>query len=203
MWNKAIWATLAYVVVVVHGALAWWGPGKLRDMEPNAVGDFLAGTMAPVAIFWVMLTFWQQQKELRQNTEALRLQADELKAQVEATTRLVDLDSARLAREIGQDRAVFEVVPGSENLGFNGIVEVQLVNKGGRALNPECERRVFELPESPVIESGKTIKVRIMAGRPAALGFTDAMGARWRVQVVATQRGEVSVSAPVRLSETL
>jgi Fe2+ transport system protein B len=51
-------------------------------MPLNNLGDFLAGVFGPLAIFWLILGFLQQGKELQQNTEALEMQADELKKSV-------------------------------------------------------------------------------------------------------------------------
>lgn len=47
----------------------------------NELGDFLAGSFSPLAFLWLVLGYLQQQEELQQNTEALRLQAAELKTQ--------------------------------------------------------------------------------------------------------------------------
>ena len=58
-------------------------------MRPNEWGDFLAGSFGPVAFLWLVLGFIQQGHELKQNGEALRLQADELKNSVEQHKDLV------------------------------------------------------------------------------------------------------------------
>ncbi|UCP09258.1 hypothetical protein K5R88_26185 [Pseudomonas sp. MM213] len=55
----------------------------LMIMPLNEVGDFLAGAFGPVAFFWLILGFLQQGDELRQGTEALKLQAEELRNSVE------------------------------------------------------------------------------------------------------------------------
>lgn len=44
----------------------------------NEFGDFIAGAFAPLAFFWLVRGFYQQGKGLKQNSEALTLQADEL-----------------------------------------------------------------------------------------------------------------------------
>ena len=61
----------------------------LGSMELNNVGDFLAGAFGPLAIFWLVLGFFQQGKELQQSTKALQLQAEELKKSVEQHKELV------------------------------------------------------------------------------------------------------------------
>lgn len=60
-------------------------------MDPNEIGDLLAGMFGPLAILWLILGFFQQGIELRQNTRALELQAEELKNSVEQQRDLVDV----------------------------------------------------------------------------------------------------------------
>ena len=68
-------ATLAWLIFIYRQI------GKSAQVETlNEFGDFIAGAFAPLAFLWLVLGYYQQGKELQQNTEALRLQADELKA---------------------------------------------------------------------------------------------------------------------------
>lgn len=62
---------------------------SLIGMEPNALGDFMAGISAPLALFWLVLGYFQQGHELRQNTEALHAQQKQLSLQVQETAALV------------------------------------------------------------------------------------------------------------------
>ena len=77
----------------VLGGLVFFGArlSQLCDMPLNEVGDFLAGIFGPLAIFWLVLGFFQQGIELRQNTKALELQAEELKHSVEQQRELVEV----------------------------------------------------------------------------------------------------------------
>jgi len=108
-----ILATLAYVAFLVW---AFGGRlGELQALEPNHIGDFLAGAFGPLAILWLILGFFQQGIELRENSRALDLQAAELKSatreqrellqilrgQLEATRAEVALTS-RIAGAAGQ-----------------------------------------------------------------------------------------------------
>ena len=52
---------------------------KFSDLEPNTIGDFLAGVFAPLAVIWFVTAYMLQKRELTQNTQALRLQYEELK----------------------------------------------------------------------------------------------------------------------------
>jgi hypothetical protein len=51
---------------------------ELKALGLNEKGDFLAGIFSPLAFLWLVFGYLQQGKELQQNTEALRLQAEEL-----------------------------------------------------------------------------------------------------------------------------
>jgi hypothetical protein len=55
-------------------------------MKANELGDFLAGTFAALAFFWLVIGYFQQGKELRLNSDALRLQAEEMKNAVQQAT---------------------------------------------------------------------------------------------------------------------
>lgn len=50
-------------------------------MEPSAVGDFLAGTISPLAFFWLIAGYMQQGHELKLNTQSLLEQHQEMKLQ--------------------------------------------------------------------------------------------------------------------------
>ncbi|MDU3496991.1 MAG: hypothetical protein E7F60_07815 [Enterobacter hormaechei] len=93
--------------------LFWWGLGitgayflmlcvtilklNLNVMVSwNEFGDFLAGAFSPVAFLWLVLGFIQQQRELQQNTEALKLQADELKNSVDQYKEMVSIAREQL-----------------------------------------------------------------------------------------------------------
>lgn len=60
-------------------------------MDPNHIGDLLAGIFGPVAFLWLVLGYLQQGIEIDQNTDALKLQAEQLKISVRAHQEMVDL----------------------------------------------------------------------------------------------------------------
>lgn len=64
---------------------------SLSEMPLNEIGDFLAGVFGPLAILWLILGFLQQGKELKQNTSALELQAEELRNSVKQQEELVQI----------------------------------------------------------------------------------------------------------------
>lgn len=52
---------------------------NIEHLELNALGDFLAGVCAPMAFFWLILTYRQQGKELELQRHQLELQKEEIK----------------------------------------------------------------------------------------------------------------------------
>lgn len=89
--------TLVYITLVV--ILRWGDFHQLATMELNNFGDFFAGVFGPLTLFWLILGYVQQQKELRQNTEALKLQHKELKNSVEQHKELVKATWEQVAAE--------------------------------------------------------------------------------------------------------
>ncbi len=57
---------------------------ELQKLDPNALGDFLAGTFSPLAFLFLILGYLQNSKNLNQNTDALSQQAIALQQQSEA-----------------------------------------------------------------------------------------------------------------------
>lgn len=79
--------TVAYLIAA---ALLGWGQwDQITDMKPNEVGDFLAGVVGPLALLWLILGYFQQGEELKQSTQALQLQAEELRNSVQQQQALV------------------------------------------------------------------------------------------------------------------
>ncbi|WP_241630387.1 hypothetical protein [Rosenbergiella nectarea] len=70
----------------------------------NELGDFLSGAFSPVAFLWLVLGYLQQQRELKQNTQALELQASELKNSVDQYREMVQVARDQLST----DREIIE-----------------------------------------------------------------------------------------------
>lgn len=99
---------LTLIWMSAFAGVAIFAPDTVRPSKLNEWGDMFAGFFSPVAFFWLVLGFMQQGDELRLNTKALELQAEELKNSVnqqrelvEVTRRQVDaeMDALRAARE--------------------------------------------------------------------------------------------------------
>jgi len=78
--------TVIYLIVLVAFVCLYWD--SFQKMVPNSWGDFLAGTIGPLALIWVVLGFFLQGRELQHSVEALNLQAKELRNSVVQQTEL-------------------------------------------------------------------------------------------------------------------
>lgn len=107
--------TAAYLAFLAYYGCTRWT--KILDMSPNEHGDLLAGAFSPLAFAWLVLGFIQQGIELRQNSAALILQAQELRAAAEHAgamvevqkkefdLRIQELEEARAKAEANRTRA--------------------------------------------------------------------------------------------------
>jgi hypothetical protein len=81
-----IWLGLGLTVAwLLLGALrisqdGWANFVRLPEAE---LGSFLEGAFAPLAFLWLVIGYFLQQKELEQNTQALKAQADEIQRTAE------------------------------------------------------------------------------------------------------------------------
>ncbi|MDT9641295.1 MULTISPECIES: hypothetical protein [Pseudomonas] len=80
--------TAIYLVGVAF--LVYLKRDSLHTLELNAIGDFLAGVFGPVAFLWLVLGYMQQGRELKLSSEALQLQAMELKNSVDQQVKMVE-----------------------------------------------------------------------------------------------------------------
>lgn len=81
--------TLLYLAALALYCIRNWS--TITGLEANNVGDFLAGAFSPLAFAWLVLGFIQQGIELRQNSAALQLQADELRNAAKHAGEMVEL----------------------------------------------------------------------------------------------------------------
>jgi DNA-binding transcriptional MerR regulator len=70
---------------------------SLLELDLNELGDFLAGAVGPVAFFWLVHGYFQQNAAIKIQSDELRAAVDQHKAQVIATNTLAEHD-LRLAR---------------------------------------------------------------------------------------------------------
>lgn len=77
-----------------------------QSLKLNELGDFLAGVFGPVAFLWLVLGFLQQGRELKLSSEALQLQAVELKNAVDQQKEMVGIAGRQLEAEL--EKVFFE-----------------------------------------------------------------------------------------------
>lgn len=98
--NLAVSLTAIYLFGFFFVLVVRWQ--ELLALSLNELGDFLAGSFGPLALAWLVFGYFQQGDELRQGTEALRLQATELNNSV--------LQQAELAKAANLSLAQSEVL---------------------------------------------------------------------------------------------
>jgi hypothetical protein len=89
--------SVLYAALLISTTIWRWE--EVQNLKLNELGDFAAGAFGPMAILWLVLGYFQQGEELKQNTEALNLQAYELKNSVEQQQALVDIARKQMRRE--------------------------------------------------------------------------------------------------------
>ncbi len=95
-------ATVIYLIIIftIIPSFIFLGWIELKPITLNEIGDFLAGLFGPLAIFWLVLGFFQQGDELRNSVETLKLQADELRNSVEQQKAMVSITGKQLDLDI-------------------------------------------------------------------------------------------------------
>ncbi|WP_227609490.1 hypothetical protein [Acinetobacter sp. CS-2] len=83
---------------------------EFNSLKLNEKGDFLAGVFSPLAFLWLVYGYLQQGRELKQNTESLRLQAIELRNSVEEQKKLIKIheDDQKVQHEQAKPILEFE-----------------------------------------------------------------------------------------------
>jgi len=122
--NKYGWGiTAVYLLMVFVLYLYKASHTKYTGMELNEWGDFLAGVFSPIAFLWLVLGYMQQGEELKQNTEALKLQKDELNNLAISTHEQLILALAHQNHLAEQEKPEISlsVIPSFEKNSISGI----------------------------------------------------------------------------------
>jgi len=96
-WVGGVVTTLWLGGIALYSSLHWeliWALG------PNEWGDFLGGSMGPLALTWLVLGYLQQGIELRQNGQALNMQAEELKHAVDQYKEMARVANEQLKQDV-------------------------------------------------------------------------------------------------------
>ncbi|MBL5979743.1 hypothetical protein JAO85_20915 [Comamonas sp. NyZ500] len=163
-------------------------------MPLNEVGDFLAGAFGPLAILWLVLGYFQQGIELRQNSEALQRQATELENSVkqqeelasaarqtlqfqhEAAARMEQVERNKQMPKFVQQRStctLSKYIDMDSGKTIDGIfLEISAINMGNRCsqvrLNSNSKRSLCSVSEHFIPTDGKfSINCRLPADHEA------------------------------------
>lgn len=155
--NRLSWfgivATLVYFSLLL--SIIYPSRKAFYVLEPNAWGDFMAGTLGPVALFWLVLGYFQQGTELQNSIATLKLQASELNSSVSQQRRLAEATQAQLRQEkehfeqqiqfsLERNSAQFmlkRMIDRSRNSDdeiYSKTVRISLVNVGAPAAHVDC-----------------------------------------------------------------
>lgn len=148
-------------------------------IKPNEWGDVFAGMAAPMAFLWLVLGFIQQGQELKLSTDALKLQAAELKNAVEQHRQLVEVSREQVEASLRREREEHRLRRLNSQPAFAlyqaGITpshlriryDIGLRNEGGQATNVNVSVEGFEIARStfPVVRPGAEVTIRL--SRPA------------------------------------
>lgn len=106
----SFWFIFLYLLfIAIYTIVFILSDGKNVLLSSNELGDFLAGSFAPLAFLFLYLGYKQQGKELKQNTEALRQQATELANSVAEQKRLIKIHQQDLDHKKFQNEPHFSV----------------------------------------------------------------------------------------------
>ena len=116
--------TIAFIGVV--GAYSYVNVAALISLKPNEVGDLIAGIGSIMALFWLIIGYFQQGQELKENTLALKQQEAQLLEQANQTKELAIFAKAQaeamrsLAKateaSVGHDKALATYTKASNEL---------------------------------------------------------------------------------------
>ncbi|TQV71602.1 hypothetical protein FLL45_20855 [Aliikangiella marina] len=87
---KNIVVTFSIVWVVFWVLYGVSESSNLKESFFNEWGDFFAGTAAPLAFAWLVLGYFQQGKELSENTDTLKQQITKLEESLDLQRQLVE-----------------------------------------------------------------------------------------------------------------
>lgn len=120
--RAGVLVTLLWALCVFYIMLYVDRPGYIfpLNLSLNEIGDFLAGVVAPVAFFWLIMGYFLQARELRQ-------QINEFQKQTENTARSLRVLEQKEARHVRSIQAQF-YVKNIEVVG--GRTRVDLINLG-------------------------------------------------------------------------
>lgn len=93
-----VWILLGYVYIT--NVVGW---GEFVKQNAPSLGGFLEGAFAPLAFLWLVVGFFLQQKQLKENTEAVQMQYKEMRRsaeQAEIQSRAIAANEVHVRQDI-------------------------------------------------------------------------------------------------------
>ena len=154
------------VIAYFRGDDAWF---LLREGELNGLGDFLAGILTPVALFWLIFGYFLQKDEFRLQREELEQTRETLGEQVAVLKEQAEADRQRSMPcfHLKKDDALIELPDGAGGFEQEDSPDPNrfiLRNTGGPARNLEITTGKDETCWSDpprLLDKGETCPVHI------------------------------------------
>ncbi len=109
--------------IYISASIGWL---NLDRIPADEIGSFLEGAFAPLAFLWLVIGYFLQQKELQQNTEALRAQAEQMAETVSHSRQDAFMQVARHVRaQLGSISGFLFICSQSANAQGNVTLEEQ------------------------------------------------------------------------------
>lgn len=167
-----IWLGLSLTILWISAGLLYIsqviGWGDFAVLPPELLGNFLEGAFAPLAFLWLVIGYFLQQKELEQNTEALRAQAVEIQRSAEQAV----IQSQNLAAsELHARQEAFLQVARSvrSQLGaISGLLFISSQGGDGGSVPPEEVSELFETQggNDPEVFSRRLLTLHLQENDP-------------------------------------
>jgi len=156
LWGS-IFVTVVWVAVIGCEVIGNF-PKLSKEMGLNGIGDFVAGAMSPLAIFWLVMVYLQQRKEMREQVAQTEKIAEETKEQVKAMEK--DL-AIRHEPVFACDSLIYS----KSSIDGCSRVTISIVNFGGVALHLHAKggekSEVSKFSTSRHVKTGGTVSMVI------------------------------------------
>lgn len=135
--NWRIWLGLAFTAVWILLGVTYIsvniGWASFTRLPAEDLGNFLEGAFAPLAFLWLVIGYFLQQKELEQNTDALRSQAVAISRSAE---QAVIQSENLVASEIHARQEAFLQIAQSVRGQLGSISGLLFISSQGAGANP-------------------------------------------------------------------
>jgi hypothetical protein len=161
--------TAAWLLLGIFYIARVIGWSELPYLGADDLGSFLEGAFAPLAFLWLVIGYFLQKKELEQNTEALRAQAEE----IQRTAEQAVIQSEKMAAsEMHARQGTFLQIAGNVRAQLGTICGLLYLSSQGAAgdgnVSPEEMSHLFSLQsgQDPDIFARRLLEVHVSIDEP-------------------------------------